>query len=253
MHGNNKTICIAGKNQCAIDALSFVYKKYKQYNIVSLPNNSDNGIDGWQKSFKKFSISKKIKIIDIKKLYKIKNLYFFSLEYEKIINVDKFISKNLFNFHFSLLPSYRGCHTNFYQIYFGEKKSGVTLHLMDKGIDTGNVIDNNIYKIGINDTAYFNYQKLLINSYKLFKKNIQTILNDNFKKKKQNNKIGSYFSRKSIDYNKIINIKELKHNLKTHNLIRSLIFPPFQLPKYNGKNIIKSVYKNRKIRLIFQK
>jgi len=253
MHGKNKTICIAGKNQCAIDALNFVNKNYKNYKIVSLPNHSDNGIDGWQKSFKKFSKSKKIKIINLKKLYDIKDLYFFSLEYEKIINVNKFMSKNLFNFHFSLLPAYRGCHTNFYQIFFGEKKSGVTLHKMNNGIDTGNIIDNIVYKIGINDTAYLNYQKLLKNSFKLFKNNIKNILNNNYADKKQNKKLGSYFSRKSVNYNKIINIKELSHNLKTHNLIRSLIFPPFQLPIYNGRRIIKSVYKNKKIRLLFQR
>ena len=49
MHGKNntKTICIAGKNKCAIDALSFVLKKYKKYTILSLPNSSDDGlIDG---------------------------------------------------------------------------------------------------------------------------------------------------------------------------------------------------------------
>tara|TARA_B110001450_G_scaffold255248_1_gene282322 strand:+ start:2391 stop:3146 length:756 start_codon:yes stop_codon:yes gene_type:complete len=250
--GKIKTICIAGKNECAINALNFVYKNYKKYKIVSLPNSSDNGVDGWQKSFKKFSKSNKIKIIDLKELYKIKDLYFFSLEYEKIINVNKFISKNLFNFHFSLLPAYRGCHTNFYQIFFGEKKSGVTLHKIDNGIDTGNIIDNIVFKIGINDTAYLNYQKLLKNSFKLFKNNIKNVLNNNYVNKKQKTKSGSYFSRKSVDYNKIINIKELNNNLKTHNLIRSLIFPPFQLPIYNGKRIIKSVYKNKKIRLILQ-
>ena len=59
MFGTNKTICIAGKNQCAIDALNLVIKKYKKYKIYSLPNKSDNGKDSWQKSFKKHSIKKK--------------------------------------------------------------------------------------------------------------------------------------------------------------------------------------------------
>ena len=254
MHGKNniKTICIAGKNKCAIDALSFVLKKYKKYNILSLPNSSDDGIDRWQKSFKKFSKSKNVKITSLNKIYKIKELFLFSLEYEKIIEVKKFKSKNLFNFHFSLLPKYRGCHTNFYQIYYGEKNSGVTLHKIDDGIDTGNIIDKIFFKISTNTTSFYNYNKLLINSVKLFKKNIKNILNNNFKSKKQNKNKGSYFSRKSLDYKKIVNIKTLNHNLKTHNLIRSLIFPPFQLPIYNGKKIVKSIYKNNKIKIIYQ-
>jgi methionyl-tRNA formyltransferase len=252
MHGKNKTICIAGKNQCAIDVLNYVCKNYSNYNIVSLPNFSDNGKDGWQNSFRKFSRSKNIEITNLKKLYKIKNLYLFSLEYENIIKINKFNSKNLFNLHFSLLPKYRGCHTNFYQIYYGEKESGVTMHKIDSGIDTGPIIDKIIFKIKDNHTAYDNYKNLLINSVKLFKKNIKKILRDNYSEKKQKLKYGSYFNRKSVDYTKIVNIKELNHNLKTHNLIRSLIFPPFQLPIYNGNKIIKSIYKKKKIKLTFQ-
>lgn len=59
MHGKSKIICIAGKNRCAIECLSYIIKKYKKAKILALPNRSDNGIDGWQKSFRKFAIKKK--------------------------------------------------------------------------------------------------------------------------------------------------------------------------------------------------
>ena len=36
------------------------------------------------------------------------------------------------------------------------------------------------------------------------------------------------------------------------NLIRSLIFKPFQLPVYNKKKIIKSVFKNNLIKIKYQ-
>lgn len=252
MHGNNKVICIAGKNKCAIDCLSYVIKKFKNYPILALPNRSDKGLDGWQNSFRKFAIRKNVQITSLKELYKLKKLYFFSLEYEDIIKVNKFFSKKLYNFHFSLLPKYRGCHTNFYQILNGENKSGVTLHEIDKGIDTGNKIDFISFKIHINSTAYDNYIVLLKKSVFLFKKNINRILNDSYPTKKQNLKKGSYFSRKSVNYKKLINIREIKHNIVTHNKIRALIFHPFQLPIYNGKKIIKSIYKNKKIKLLYK-
>ena len=251
MHGKNKIICIAGKNKCAIECLSYVIKRFKNTQILALPNRSDNGFDGWQKSFKKFAVKKKITITNLKNLYKIKNLYFFSLEYEEILEVKKFISKNLFNFHFSLLPKYRGCHTNYYQILNGEKKTGVTLHEIDKGIDTGKIIDVLSFKVHINTSAYQNYLNLLDKSVILFKKNINKILNNNFLSKKQNLKKGSYYSRKSVNYEKLINFHKLSHNLKTHNRIRSLIFHPFQLPIYNDKKITKSIFKNKKIKLIY--
>ena len=251
MHGINKTICIAGKNFCAIKALDFVLKNFRDYQICALPNSDDNNKDNWQKSFKKFAKKKKVKIVTLNSIYKKKNLYLFSLEYNKILKVNKFKSKKLFNFHFSLLPKYRGCHTNFYQILNGEKKTGVTLHLIDKGIDTGNIIDKISFKIPLNQTAYSNYIKYLKMSLTLFKKNIHLILSNKYLSKKQNLKKGSYFSRKSVIYKKLIHIKSIKHNFMFHNRIRSLIFKPYQLPIYNGRKIKKSIYKNNKIKLLY--
>ena len=251
MHGKNKTICIAGKNKCAIDCLTYLLKKYPDFEILALPNKSDDGNDTWQKSFKKFARKNKVPITNLKRLYNKENLYFFSLEFEEILNTKLFKSKNLFNFHFSLLPKYRGCHTNYYQILNGEKKSGVTLHKIDRGIDTGMIIDSLTFKIQINTTAYQNYLKLLNTSVILFKKIFYKILSNNYSTKKQNLKKGSYFNKKSVNYKKLIHFNKIKHNLNTHNMIRSLIFPPFQLPIYNGKKIKKSLFKNKKIRLLY--
>ena len=41
-----------------------------------------------------------------------------------------------------------------------------------------------------------------------------------------------------------------KPSLKLHNKIRSLIFPPYQIPEVNGLQVKKSLYKNNKIYLI---
>ena len=103
----------------------------------------------------------------------VKKLTLFSFEYEKILNINLFKTNNLFNLHFSLLPKFRGCHTNFLQVYNGEKKSGVTLHRIDKGIDTGNIIDQIKFKINLNDTGLDNYIKLMKFSNKLFNKNFK--------------------------------------------------------------------------------
>ena len=155
----------------------------------------------------------------------------------------------MYNFHFSLLPKYRGCHTNFLQIYNGEKFSGVTLHQIDKGIDTGPIIDQIKFKIKINDTSYDNYKKLMHVAVKLFKKNLTKIISKKYKLKKQILSKGNYFSRKSVNYKKIINIKFAKSSLKTHNKIRSLIFPAYQYPLVNEVRVSKSIYKNKKIYL----
>lgn len=244
-------ICIAGKNECAINSIKIIKKfKIKKKQILILPNKSDKGFDNWQPSLKKFARKNKLKIVKIKDLYKIKNLIFFSLEYEKIININKFKSKNLFNFHFSLLPKYRGCHTNFLQINNGEKFSGVTLHKINSGIDTGDVIDKKKFKIKLNDTAYDNYFKLMKCSVALFKNNLKNILNFKFKLKKQKLSNGDYYSRNSVNYKKIIRFNIKKPSLKLHNKIRSLIFPPYQIPIVNGIKVKKSLYIRKQIYLI---
>ena len=243
-------ICIAGKNKCAVDAIKFLlHRKIEKNNLLILPNNNDTGRDNWQPSLKKFAKENKIKITNLYELYSLKELFFFSLEYEKIINIDKFKSSNLFNFHFSLLPKYRGCHTNFLQIYNGEKFSGVSLHKIDKGIDTGDVIDQIRFKIKINDTAYDNYKKLMKFSVKLFKKNLKDILNNKYSLRKQILSNGKYYSRSSVNYKKLLKINMKNFSIKTHNKIRSLIFPVYQYPCVNGIKIVKSIYRNKKIYL----
>tara|TARA_Y100000590_G_scaffold461629_1_gene623666 strand:- start:1704 stop:2468 length:765 start_codon:yes stop_codon:yes gene_type:complete len=243
-------ICVAGKNKCAVDTVKYLLNsKIEKNKILVLPNDSDKGVDSWQPSLKKFARNKKIKIVNLKKLYNIKQLFFFSLEYEKIINIKKFNSKNLFNFHFSLLPKYRGCHTNFLQIYNGERFSGVTLHKIDNGIDTGDIIDQIKFKIHINDSAYDNYKKLMKFSIKLFKKNFKKILNNNYELKKQILSNGKYYKRTSVNYKKLLKINMKNFSIKNHNKIRSLIFPAYQYPYVNGIKVVKSIYKNKKIYL----
>tara|TARA_B100002003_G_scaffold240224_1_gene260530 strand:+ start:20 stop:784 length:765 start_codon:yes stop_codon:yes gene_type:complete len=243
-------ICIAGKNECAVNALKhLLLRKFKKNNILVLPNNNDKGVDSWQPSLKKFAKRNNIKIIKIKNLYSLKRLIFFSLEYDKIININNFKSHNLFNFHFSLLPKYRGCHSNFLQIYKGEKFSGVTLHKIDSGIDTGDIIDQIKFRIKINDTALDNYRKLMKFSTKLFKRNLNNIINNKYNLRKQILSNGRYFNKKSVNYKNKLKITMNKSSLKNHNRIRSLIFPAYQLPLVNGVKVLKSVYRNKKIYL----
>ena len=169
-------ICVAGKNSCSIKIVSFLEKKIGKKNLMILPNKRDNGINGWQPSLKNYAQKKRIKIVKEKDLYKIKNLIFISIEYEQILDTKKFFSKELFNIHFSLLPKYRGCHTNYLQIKNGEKYSGVTIHKIDRGIDTGDIIDQIKYKVHINTDALTNYNKLMHFSVLIFVKNFKKII-----------------------------------------------------------------------------
>ena len=251
MYGKNKVICIAGKNQCSIDFLKFTAKKIKKRNILVLPNKSDKGKLTWQPSLRSYAEKNNFKITNLKSLYKIENLIFISIEFEELINLKNFKSKELFNFHFSLLPKYRGCHTNFFQLYFGEKNSGVTLHKIDNGIDTGPIISNIKFKININDNALVNYKRLMKSSFLLYKKNFVKIIKNNYKEKEQNNKRSTYFSRSSVNYDKMKHFSIKNMNLKFFHRIKAFIFPPLQLPVVNSKLVKNIKLINKKIVLTY--
>ncbi len=49
-----------------------------------------------------------------------------------------------FNLHPSLLPAYRGPNPIFWQFRAGEGRFGMTLHFMDEGIDSGDIVDQGV-------------------------------------------------------------------------------------------------------------
>ncbi len=55
-------------------------------------------------------------------------------------DVIDYFPKGIINSHFSLLPEWRGADPITFSILSGQKKTGVSLMLIDEGMDTGNII-----------------------------------------------------------------------------------------------------------------
>nr|WP_250495249.1 hypothetical protein [Campylobacter jejuni] len=71
-------ICIAGKNNIAVNSLQFILKNYFEADqIVVIPNKNDKGIDSWQKSLLKFALDSNIKIVTLDEIYNIEQIIFF--------------------------------------------------------------------------------------------------------------------------------------------------------------------------------
>ena len=242
---NNK-ICIAGKNDIAVNALYYLKEKIGIENLCVIPNKNDSGIDNWQKSLQKAATNLGVTICSLEEIYQIPNLIFISLEFDKIIKTKKFRTTHLYNIHFSKLPKYKGMYTSVMPILNGEKESGVTLHQIDDGIDTGNIIAQKVFPITINDTARDLYFKYLDNAFALFKNNIEKIINGDYKTTIQPYEGASYYSKQSIDF-KDIKIDLNKTSFEIHNQIRAFIFKEYQLPQINNFKIQKSILTNEYI------
>lgn len=76
---------------------------------------------------------------------------------QEIINTPKF---KIINIHFSLLPKYRGASPVQFAILNGEKETGITYHLMDKGMDTGPILAQIKHKLSGNETSGDLYNQL---------------------------------------------------------------------------------------------
>lgn len=79
----------------------------------------------------------------------------FSIYFRNLIpgSILKMASKGAFNLHGSLLPKYRGrCPTN-WQVLMGEPQSGVTLHVMERRVDRGAIVGQQIIPMDYRETA----------------------------------------------------------------------------------------------------
>ena len=239
-------ICVAGKYSIAINAIKYLIDtiKISKDSLFICINRDDKGEDKWQPSLLKYANNNGLNNINISSLQDIENLIFISLEYDRIINTNHFRSDQLFNIHFSLLPNYKGMYTSTHPILNGENTTGVTLHLIDNGIDTGPIINQLEFDIGINYSAKDLYKKYLEYGLRLFKESILSLIDKSYKHKGQTN-IGSYYySKYSIDFNNI-KIDYNNTSFSIHNQIRAYIFEDYQLPTINGSKIIKSILTDR--------
>ena len=231
-------ICIAGKNSIALNACRWLLDtgQIEKSEVVACVNRTDRGVDGFQPSYKAFCQAKGVEIVALEALYPVEDLIFFSLEYDRIIPVKKFASKQLFNIHFSLLPKYRGMYTSAWPILNNEKVSGVSLHEIDEGIDTGNIIAQKAFKLTEAMTARDLYFTYLEYGFSLFKANFQKLTSGDYKSDKQSEVDASYYAKDSIDYQNL----RLNFNCKSYELlsqIRAFTFKEFQLPTIEGEDI----------------
>ena len=144
-----------------------------------------------------------------------------------------------------MLPKYKGMYTSAHPLLNGDPESGVTIHKIDNGIDTGEIIFQRKFSIDIEDTAESLYFKYLDNGIKLFTENADNLINKKYTSFKQNAYMSSYFSKDSIDYKNLkINFK--KTAFEIHNQFRAFNFRNYQLPKFENWNIIKTKITNEK-------
>ena len=155
---------------------------------------------------KKFILKKKWKVICKNKIIKINDLknidlvITFNYRYMIKKNILKKLKRPGINLHISYLPFNRGCHPNFWSFAENTPK-GVTIHEINKGLDTGPIIYQKKITFDANkkkhDDFFKTNQILLFEIQKLFFQKINKILNKKYIAKKQK-KNGTFHYRNEL-------------------------------------------------------
>tara|TARA_B100000902_G_scaffold395648_1_gene454697 strand:- start:143 stop:1039 length:897 start_codon:yes stop_codon:yes gene_type:complete len=140
---------------------------------------------------------------------------------KEIIDVPKY---KIINVHAGKLPFYRGKNILNWAIINGEKDFGVTVHFVDEGIDTGDIILQNVYSIYEND----DYNSILKKAYKYcaetLEESIELFVNKSVNPIKQSSiHPTGFYCGERIQGSERINWKQSSKNI--WNFVRGICLP----------------------------
>lgn len=147
-----------------------------------------------------------------------------SVHLRKVLKKDTFslAKKGAINVHPSLLPKYRGLSPQHQVLIHGESESAVTIHIIEEGIDTGDIIIQQRFDIEADDYIADVQFKMLAIYKTLMVDAVKLLEDDNFKPTKQETTGESYFGAiKKAD--REINIDAGK--VEVYNLVRAVSMP----------------------------
>ena len=97
------------------------------------------------------------------------------------------------NFHASLLPAYRGKHPVFWALRNGERWSGITIHVMTRGLDEGDVIFQRRIRTKRSDSVSTLYDRIIEKSLSLVPRLIECIRDGRVPRRPQGERGASLF------------------------------------------------------------
>lgn len=133
--------------------------------------------------------------------------------------------KGCINLHPALLPYNRGRFPNVWSIVT-KTPAGVTLHYIDQGIDTGDVIAQKEVPVEVTDTGASLYRRLEVEGLELFKTTWPSIRAGTCSRSPQQVEGGSYHRGRDVETIDEIDLQKTYRAEDLINVIRARTFPP---------------------------
>ena len=143
------------------------------------------------------------------------------------------------NLHPSYLPYNRGTYPNVWSIVEGTP-SGITLHYIDKGIDTGDIIAQKEVSVEWTDTGETLYRKLERASVVLFREQWPLIREGKEQRTSQSGMEGTYHPTQDVQGIDEIDLDQRYTARDLINIIRARTFPPYKGAYFGDAN--KKIY-----------
>lgn len=236
-----RRVVLLGKNRLAVECLRVISEAGDDIVRVAV-DPRDDGSDAWQPSLRGAALRAGLPVLAaddlnateiVSCLAALRADFLFSCQFGQIlkprtIGVARLATLNL---HFGPLPRYRGVAAVAWALINGESETGVTLHHMDPGVDSGDIVGGRSVPIGPDDTARSLYEKCTDAGVKLFADWYPRLRAGDIPRTPQDPSRILYYNRYSIDFSHD-RISWSWDAERVARWVRAYIFPPFQLPTF---------------------
>jgi methionyl-tRNA formyltransferase len=235
-----RRVVLLGKNALAVGCLDVLRAAGAEVVLV-VADPSDQGVDDWQPSLARAAQSAGIQVDrplrinaaeTIDRIAALEPEVLLSCQYAQLLGagIRGVASAATLNLHFGPLPKYRGVAPIYWAIHNGESETGVTLHHVDAGIDSGDIVATRRVPIQAGDTARDLYLRSTEAGIELLREAWPLVSAGQADRRPQDPAGSLYYNRHSVDYD--------RRRLAWHddcaaiaNRARALIFPPLQYPE----------------------
>ena len=125
--------------------------------------------------------------------------------WRQVLNKDflKLAGKGIIGFHPTLLPKGRGPAPIINTILEGLNRSGVTMYYISEGLDDGDIIGQESFPVGPDDSAADIYKKVTLSGQQLIRTYIPLLINGKAPRIPQNCQDATYFPKRTLADNQI--------------------------------------------------
>lgn len=240
-----KRFCVfIGGKQIGVNCLRILIRQGIIPKLV-IGNTGDRGEDSWHESLVRVALENHIPTISKKRvkeesvIWEIKKInpeIIFCIGGTQILprEVLEIPKMGCLNIHAALLPKYRGRFSTVHALFNNEEYSGVTLHWMDEGMDSGPIIMQERILIDKNDTAKSLYNKFTKSGSKLFKEFLKVwTAGAKLESRPQDESLATQYPKVLPNRGKI---NWSWDGQKIRRLIRAVTFEPFSPLEFNIGN-----------------